>query len=111
MLPELEHYLHMIADLPAEALNWRPAPGVDDHAMNSLAVLAAHVAGAEHFWIAEVIGGRPATRDQSAEFVVQVEGPEALCSILTPLAVRPATCSPVSRRLIWTARARCGERP
>jgi uncharacterized damage-inducible protein DinB len=36
--------------------------------MNSLAVLAAHVAGAEHFWIAEVIGRRPATRDRDAEF-------------------------------------------
>lgn len=86
---ELDHYHHMIADLrgqvcaliadlPAEALNWRPLPGVDDHAMNSLAVLATHLAGAEHFWIAEVIGGRPATRDRSAEFVVQAEDAQAL---------------------------------
>jgi uncharacterized damage-inducible protein DinB len=79
MNPELTHYLQLlddlrgqvralIADLPAEALNWRPVAGADEHATNSLAVLAAHVAGAERFWIAEVIGGRPATRDRDAEF-------------------------------------------
>jgi hypothetical protein len=36
------------------------------------AVLATHAAGAEHFWIFEVIGGRPRTRDRDAEFSVQV---------------------------------------
>ena len=83
MLSELDNYLQriedlrgqvraLIADLPAEALNWRPAEGVDDHATNSLAVLAAHVAGAEHFWIAEVIGNHPMTRDRDAEFKIEV---------------------------------------
>jgi uncharacterized damage-inducible protein DinB len=62
----------LIADLPAEALNWRPIEGDEEHATNSLAVLAAHVAGAEHFWIAEVIGGYPSTRDRDGEFVSQV---------------------------------------
>jgi len=57
----------LIAGLSAEALNWRPLPGTGDHATNSLAALAAHTAGAEHFWISEVIGGRPATRDREAE--------------------------------------------
>ena len=82
MLSELTNYLQriedlrgqvrdLIADLPPEALNWRPLEG-DDHAVNSLAVLAAHVAGAEHFWIAEVVGGRPPTRDRDAEFATQV---------------------------------------
>ncbi len=79
MYPELQHYLQilddlrrqvreLIADLPADALNWRPIVGTDEHATNSLAVLTAHVAGAERFWIAEVIGQRPATRDRDAEF-------------------------------------------
>lgn len=83
MLTELQNYLHrienlrgqisnLIADLPAEALNWRPIKGVDDHATNSLGVLAAHVAGAEHFWMAEVVGGFPATRDREAEFAFHV---------------------------------------
>ncbi len=58
----------LIAELPAEALNWRPIEGKDDHATNSLAVLATHIAGAEHFWIAEVVGNRPETRDRDAEF-------------------------------------------
>jgi len=90
MLPELDNYLQriedlrgqvraLIADVPAEALNWRPiaetfprAESFREGATNSLAVLAAHVAGAEHFWIAEVIGGRPTTRDRDAEFKLEV---------------------------------------
>ena len=79
MTSELDNYINriedlrnqvssLIADLPAGALNWRPIEGGDDHSSNSLAVLAAHIAGAEHFWIAEIIGGRPATRDRDAEF-------------------------------------------
>ena len=82
MLSELDNYLQriedlrgqvrsLIADLPAEALNWHPTGKIGDHATNSLAVLAAHVAGAEHFWIAEVIGRRPHTRDRAAEFAIQ----------------------------------------
>ena len=79
MISELANYLEriedlrsqisgLIAELPAEALNWRPIEGKDDHATNSLAVLATHIAGAEHFWIAEVVGDWPETRDRDAEF-------------------------------------------
>jgi len=79
MLAELENYLSrlddlrgqvraLVADLPVEALNWQPIAGAGTDTANSLAVLAAHVAGAEHFWIAEVIGQRPTTRDRDAEF-------------------------------------------
>jgi uncharacterized damage-inducible protein DinB len=79
MHPELESYLEriddlrgqvgtLIAGLPAEALNWRPIEGSEEHATNSLAVLATHAAGAEHFWIGEVVGRRPSTRDRDAEF-------------------------------------------
>jgi uncharacterized damage-inducible protein DinB len=79
MVREAAAYLERIEDLrgqigsilqtlPAEALNWRPDENSDDHAMNSIAVLAAHAAGAEHFWIGEVIGGLPPTRDRAAEF-------------------------------------------
>lgn len=59
-------------DLP-EALNWRPIEGQEDHATNSLGVMALHAAGAEHFWIGEVIGGLPATRNRSAEFQSQLQ--------------------------------------
>jgi len=82
MLTELENYLQriedlrrqvgeLIADLPVEALNWRPIEGTEEHSTNSLAVLAAHIAGAEHFWIAEIIGGFPPTRDRDGEFLTQ----------------------------------------
>ena len=97
MLAEVEQYLNMIEDLrgqvsdlvaglPAEALNWRPIQGAasptEDHATNSLAVLAAHVAGAEHFWIAEVIAGHPATRERAAEFRMQTDDAQALQALL-----------------------------
>jgi uncharacterized damage-inducible protein DinB len=79
MITELDNYRErlndlrgqisgLVAGLPVEALNWRPLPGTGDQATNSLAALAAHSAGAEHFWIAEVVGGRPATRNREAEF-------------------------------------------
>lgn len=93
MISELDNYLEriedlrgqvagLLADLPAEALNWRPIEGKDSHVTNSLAVMAAHVAGAEHFWIAEVIGRQPATRDRDAEFVVVAATPAELLQLL-----------------------------
>jgi len=93
MLSELDNYLQriedlrgqvskLIADLPAQALNWRPIEGTEEHATNSLAVLAAHVAGAEHFWIAEVVGGYPTTRDRDAEFATQVDDAAELVRLL-----------------------------
>lgn len=72
----------LIADLPAEALNWCPVEDTHDHAANSLAVLAAHIAGSEHFWIAEVVGGYPATRDRDAEFATQTTDPAELRRLL-----------------------------
>lgn len=98
MTPEVQNYLQMIedlrrqvgrliVDLPAEALNWRPIEGSDDHATNSLAVMAAHVAGGERYWIAEIVGGRPAIRDRDAEFVVEVTGPAELLERLEKTGV------------------------
>jgi uncharacterized damage-inducible protein DinB len=77
----------LVADLPAEALNWRPIEGSQEHAANSLAVLAAHTAGAEHFWIAEVIGGRPATRDRQAEFVTRASSSAEVVRLLEATAL------------------------
>jgi uncharacterized damage-inducible protein DinB len=93
MLSELDNYSQriedlrgqvakLIADLPIEALNWRPIEGEDEHATNSLAVLVAHIAGAEHFWIGEVVGGRPATRDRDAEFVTVAAGAAELVHLV-----------------------------
>ncbi len=93
MLSELDNYLHriedlrrqvseLIAGLPAKALNWRPIKGDESHVTNSLAVLAAHIAGAEHFWIAEVIGGHPPTRDRDAEFATHATDAAELVRLL-----------------------------
>jgi uncharacterized damage-inducible protein DinB len=93
MSSELQNYLDriedlrgqvvdLVRDLPLEALNWRPTDQVDDHATNTVAVLATHVAGAEHFLIAEVVGGRPPTRDRDAEFKTRIDDPEELVDLL-----------------------------
>jgi hypothetical protein len=92
MPPEIQSYLERIEDLRSqirslieslptsdlpEALNWRPIDVGDNasggHATNSLGVMALHAAGAEHFWMGEVIGGMPHTRDRDSEFVSQIE--------------------------------------
>jgi uncharacterized damage-inducible protein DinB len=97
MRSELDNYLSriddlraqvraVIADLPVEALNWRPIEASAEHAANSLAVLAAHVAGAEHFWITEVIGSRSATRDRDAEFTTVAADAAGLCQRLDEVA-------------------------
>ena len=93
MISELDNYLNrlddlhgqvsnLLADLPVEALNWRPIEGKDDHVTNSLAILTAHLAGAEHFWIAEMIGGQPATRDRDAEFATVAASTAEILQIL-----------------------------
>lgn len=93
MLPEITQYLEriedirsqvikVIQDLSPEALNWRPIEVEDDHVTNSLAVMAAHVAGAEHFWIAEVIAKQPATRDRDSEFNVHTDNSAELVESL-----------------------------
>jgi len=92
LLSESENYLQriedlraqvrgLIADLPAEALNWRPIEGGGE-ATNSLAALAAHIAGAEHFWVAEVVGGYPPSRDRDAEFTTQAADAADLLRVL-----------------------------
>ena len=51
------------AGVPPEGLDW--VPGED---MNSLAVLVTHTAGAERYWISDVVGQNPSDRDRDAEF-------------------------------------------
>jgi uncharacterized damage-inducible protein DinB len=93
MLSELENYLqrmedlrgqvgNVIAGLSVEALDWRPIEGEDKHVTNSLAVLATHIAGAEHYWIGEVVGRQPASRDRAAEFAVQASDAASLARLL-----------------------------
>lgn len=93
MLPEIEQYLVMIEDLldqvtnlvkglSVEALNWRPIEGVNEHATNSLAVLAAHIAGADKLFGIQVAGGKPVERDRDAEFVTIATSADELVTLL-----------------------------
>ena len=52
-----------VADLPAEALDWRPAAD-----MNSIAVIMAHTAGAWRYWVGDVAGELPSGRVRATEF-------------------------------------------
>jgi hypothetical protein len=52
-----------IEGLPLAVLDWAPGPHT-----NSLGVLAVHVAGAERYWIGDVVGRDPSGRDRAAEF-------------------------------------------
>lgn len=54
---------HAIEGLPQTALDWSPGPEI-----NSLGVLATHIAGAERYWLGDVIAGEPSNRDRPAEF-------------------------------------------
>ncbi len=97
MLSELDNYLTRIEDLhrqitgllaeaPSEALNWRPIEGADEHVTNSLAVLTAHLAGAEHYWVGEVVGGHPRTRNRDAEFVTVASSTDELLQFVQTVA-------------------------
>lgn len=74
MIPYCADYLENLAELhteimqtirhlPSEALDWAPFPDA-----NSLNVLAVHVAGAEKYWIGDVVAGEPSGRNRPAEF-------------------------------------------
>ena len=68
-----------VRDIPAEGLNWRP-PFRD---VNSLAVLASHIAGAQRFWILEMIGQQAVTRDREKEFSTIVNDADQLIGNLS----------------------------
>ncbi|UCF61867.1 MAG: DinB family protein [Anaerolineaceae bacterium] len=52
-----------ISGMTQEELDWRPS-----NDMNSLAVLVAHIAGAERYWISDVVMGEATGRDRDSEF-------------------------------------------
>lgn len=92
MLTELQNYLqrledlrgqiqNLIATVTPEQLNLRPLQ-IESEQTNTLAVLVAHVCGAEHFWISEVLGGMPPTRDRTAEFTAYVDSHAELFHLL-----------------------------
>jgi uncharacterized damage-inducible protein DinB len=63
--------------LGTNQLDWRPGEGE-----NSIAVLAAHIAGAEKFWVGDCVMGEPTNRDRPAEFATEGVTQEALANVL-----------------------------
>ena len=57
------HIERAIEGLSQAALDWVPGPD-----MNSLCVLVIHVAGAERYWVGDVVARDPSGRDRDAEF-------------------------------------------
>ena len=75
--------INIITDLSSEALNWRPMHNVgNNNGFNSIAVLAAHIAGAENFWISEIIGRNPPSRNRKEEFATDVKDSSILIKTL-----------------------------
>jgi uncharacterized damage-inducible protein DinB len=72
----------LLAAAPDDALNWVPDGGEGADRFNSLAALAAHIAGTEHYWISEVIGQQPSVRDRDAEFAAKAVNNRPLLSLL-----------------------------
>ena len=72
----------MIDDMPREGLNFFPIILPQMQVSNSIAILAMHAAGAEHFWIGEVIGGLPTTRNRDTEFTVRVRNAAPVIEIM-----------------------------
>jgi uncharacterized damage-inducible protein DinB len=79
MLAEIKAYIEtlqelrsqvarIVKDVPADGLNWRPPLPESADPTNSLGVLAYHVAGSEHGWMAETLAGYPKTRVREDEF-------------------------------------------
>jgi uncharacterized damage-inducible protein DinB len=72
----------LLAAAPVEALNWLPGDGKVTDCFNSLAVLATHIAGTEHYWISEVIGKGPSVRNREAEFAARASNNQPLLGML-----------------------------
>lgn len=66
-----------LVDLPPEALDWKAGPD-----MNSLGVLATHLAGSERYWIGTVAGEDPLPRNRDAEFETGGVGVDMLLALL-----------------------------
>ncbi len=78
LLEELhENIKDQIGGLAQDELDWSPGQG-----MNSIVVLAVHIAGSERFWIGDTIMREPSGRDREAEFATSGVSEQALVDLL-----------------------------
>jgi uncharacterized damage-inducible protein DinB len=66
-----------ISEMTQEELDWRPS-----NELNSLAILAAHIAGAERYWISDVVIGEATDRDRDSEFTTTGMSEHELASLM-----------------------------
>jgi hypothetical protein len=71
-----------VGDLPAEALNWRPANPEDT---NSIAVLVTHAAYATRVLLSMAAGLPAPERNRAGEFAAVADGPEPLLALIDAL--------------------------
>lgn len=72
-----DDYKEEIVGLSPTDLDWSPGEG-----MNSIAILVAHTAGAETFWIGDVVLEQPTGRDRPSEFATKGLDGQALIDLL-----------------------------
>ncbi|MGL4650833.1 MAG: DinB family protein [Caldilineaceae bacterium] len=63
MRAQLAEVRKLLTEMPVAALDWTPGGEV-----NSIAVLAAHLAGSNKYWLGDVLGSRESRRDRESEF-------------------------------------------
>ncbi len=67
----IEEIINLIKELSVGELDWKPVENVEDYAVNSLAMIAAHVSGAARFLGLGVVGQLGVDRDHDEEFSTQ----------------------------------------
>lgn len=67
----------LIQPMSVEALDWKPLPDIP-----SICVLVVHIAGAEKFWIGDVVAGEDTGRIRENEFKSAGKSAEELIGIL-----------------------------
>jgi uncharacterized damage-inducible protein DinB len=72
-----EEIKRILGGLPQPAIDWSPRPG-----MNSIGVLVAHLAGAERYWLSDIIAQTPTGRDRDSEFRTREASPAELTAML-----------------------------
>jgi hypothetical protein len=88
-----------IEGLPADALNWRPAP--DD--TNSIAVLANHALTSTITWLSVAVDEPLPDRDRDSEFEFKASGPGELLAFLDQAVDRCLHLTDKSRTVDWSA--------
>jgi len=89
-----------VSDLPAEALNWRPANPEDT---NTIAVLATHAMHSTRVLLTMAAGLPPAERDRPGEFTAVADGPETLLALIDRLAAECGALLDAGEGVDWAA--------